>query len=172
MVNRIKNIFTYEKFRKNRIKIILSIIIVLAVSFSVWYVYKNYIISIIPKDEKKQSVAEKSYLRALKRLEEKPNVAKEQIVPKEVVAPIKRMSFRGTVKKVEEGKLTIITDKKEEKTIILNEKTKTMPVDKKVAVDQIVTISTHIENDQPIADRISIRPEVKASVTPIKKVIK
>jgi hypothetical protein len=171
MVNRIKNIFNYENLRKNKVKIIISLIIISAISFSVWYVYKNYIILIIPKDEKKQSAVEKSYLKALKRAQEKPNDAKEQIIPKEVVAPIKRLSFRGTVKKVEEGKITIVTDKKEEKIIVLNEKTKTMPIDKKVAVDQIVTISTHMENDQPIADRISIRPEVKAkaSITPIKE---
>ncbi|MFZ2882153.1 MAG: hypothetical protein WA019_03695, partial [Candidatus Moraniibacteriota bacterium] len=123
----------------------------------------------ISRDEKKQSAVERGYLRALNVAKEKQTNPKTQNVPAEVVAPIKRKSFRGTVKKIEEGRLTIITDGKKEEIIMLNEKTKTMPNDKKLELDQIVTVSAHIENDQAVADRISIRPEIKASATPIKK---
>lgn len=166
-----KHFFSRENFQKNKKLYFIVIVIALIIFSSSFFIFRKYKIIIIPKDEKKQSVAQKTCFNVLKRAEVKQTEtkqinAKNQVAPEDVSADeakksditLRRVSLRGNVKKVEEGRVIIVTDKKEEKAIDINEKTRIIPTSKKLEVDQLVTVSAHLEKEEIIADRISIRP--------------
>jgi len=161
IVKVIKYFFNRENFQKN--KIIYLVVIILVIFSAGFFIFKKYTIVFISKDIKNQSAAEKTYMTALKKAEVKKldqenqeSVARPENISNKAVTPSRRVSIRGTVKSVEDGKIIITTNKQEEKSIIINDKTRIMPGDKKLETNQTVTVSAYQENDNIIADRILI----------------
>lgn len=156
--------FSSENLSKNKIKIITWFIILLVILFVVRYISQNYKIIFISKDEKKQSVSEKTYLNNLKKVETGQIEPKLKNTSNGSVNQSRPVSFRGNVKAVETDSIIIMTDREEEKKIMLNEKTRMTPRDNKLEVGQSVMVSARQENEEIVAVVVSIRPASRANL--------
>jgi hypothetical protein len=154
IIKQIKKLFSRENFRENKLKMITSFILIVAIFFSGWYVFKNYKFAIISKNEKKQTVAERNFLNALN-MEKQVN-GKLGIKPTPKI-PSRAAVIRGKIKEVTANKLVIIMDNQEEQSVTLNERTRTMPLDKKAEIGQVVMAYVHDENNETVVDRLTIR---------------